>query len=128
MRDYRVTKIHYSTVLRFSIVTGLIITLLLCLFSKKVSDYFEEPRMLVALIFTASIIIVYSVQVPFNAFLVRSLKFRFRTFVLSLSAFFAAAISIYAATIADNIIALMIYPLVNVIISTIMLLVYYGYY
>ena len=82
--------------------------------------------MLVALIFTASIIIVYSVQVPFNAFLVRSLKFRFRTFVLSLSAFFAAAISIYAATIADNIIALMIYPLVNVIISTIMLLVYYG--
>ena len=46
MRDYRVTKIHYSTVLRFSIVTGLIITLLLCLFSKKVSDYFEEPRML----------------------------------------------------------------------------------
>ena len=126
VRDYRVTKIHYSTVLRFSIVTGLIITLLLCFFSKKVSDYFEEPRMLVALIFTASIIIVYSVQVPFNAFLVRSLKFRFRTFVLSLSAFFAAAISIYAATIADNIIALMIYPLVNVIISTIMLLVYYG--
>lgn len=126
VREHRVTKVHYSTVLRFSIVTGLIITTLLCLFSKQVAEYFEEPRMLVALIITASIITVFSVQVPFNAFLVRSLKFRFRTLVLSLSAFFGAAISIYAATVTDKIIALMIYPLVNVVISTIMLLVYYG--
>ena len=30
VREHRVTKIHYSTVLRFSIVTGTILTTILC--------------------------------------------------------------------------------------------------
>lgn len=125
VREHRVTKIHYSTVLRFSIVTGTILTTILCLLSKTVSEFFNEPRMFVALIITASIIMVYSIQVPFNAFLIRSLNFRIRTFVLGLSSIFAAIISIYTATIIDKVIALMIYPLINVLLSTIMITVFF---
>ena len=124
VREHRVTKIHYSTVLRFSIVTGIIITIILCLFSKVVSEFFNEPRMFIALFITALIITIYSVQVPFNAFLIRSLNFRLRTIILSTSAFFAAMISIYSATIIDKVIALMIYPLINALLSTIILVVF----
>jgi O-antigen/teichoic acid export membrane protein len=126
IREHRVTKIHYSTVLRFSIITGILISITLCLFSKNVSEFFNEPRMFIALIITASTITVYSIQVPFNAFLIRSLNFRLRTFVLGLSAFFAAIISIYAATIIDKVVALMIYPLINVVFSTVILIVFFN--
>ena len=125
IREHRVTKIHYSTVLRFSIITGIIISITLCLFSKNVSEFFNEPRMFIALIITASTITVYSIQVPFNAFLIRSMNFRLRTFVLGLSAFFAAIISIYAATIIDKVVALMIYPLINVVVSTVILIFFF---
>ncbi len=121
VREHRVAKIHYSTVLRFSIITGITIAVILCLFSNKVSEFFNESRMFIGLIITASIITVYSIQVPFNAFLIRSLNFRLRTYVLGLSAFFAAIISIYAATIIDKVIALMIYPLINVLFSTVIM-------
>ena len=120
VRDHKVTITNYSTVLRFSVILGLFFSFIILIFSNSFVFYFEEPRMIIALNITAICIFFYSFHVPYNAYLIRDLKFKLKSKILVLSTFFAALLSIYSTRIFDNIIALMFYPLFNSIISSIL--------
>lgn len=97
IREKNSTQEDYSTVFFFNLLLAIFLYLLLFFFSPAISDFFEEPKLLLILRILSLVIIINAVGLIQRTILVKKIDFKLQTKIGVISSVISGAVAIFLA-------------------------------